>query len=219
MNNVRINIPTKIILIFGVLSFFPASINAIPLAYSTISRPGYSSGIQYSQLSLGFSDENIQLGIDTPEGRSSGHFAMASSYFLFLNENLTVCDIGKNYNIDATSYAYWNNMRDYVLTDGQMDWLLYSVSELDSVSWNPWAFTTAYAGNGIDFQGYSINYLMVTINDIQRNPMTNYPDQWIVSWTTCVDGNPTAPVPEPATMLLLGAGLLGLAGFRNRLKR
>jgi hypothetical protein len=31
--------------------------------------------------------------------------------------------------------------------------------------------------------------------------------------------NPYAPIPEPSTMLLLGAGLIGIAGFRKKLKK
>lgn len=36
-------------------------------------------------------------------------------------------------------------------------------------------------------------------------------------YDTYLDGSTTDPVPEPATMLLLGSGLVGLAGFRRKL--
>lgn len=34
-----------------------------------------------------------------------------------------------------------------------------------------------------------------------------------------LQGNTAAPVPEPATMLLLGSGIVGLAGFRRKFKK
>ncbi len=47
---------------------------------------------------------------------------------------------------------------------------------------------------------------------------SDFGDFYLDSSTLTVNGdNGTAPVPEPATLLLLGSGLLGLAGFRKKI--
>ena len=105
---------------------------------------------------------------------------------------------------------------------------------------NPWPYWGSGVGSseekgyfmptlpGIDFKDYasSIDYIRLVVNvDYQLNPNINdqqgaLTDNSNGTWE--IWGTPagsTTPIPEPATMLLIGSGLIGLAGLRGKFRK
>jgi hypothetical protein len=102
-----------------------------------------------------------------------------------------------------------------LLDDGDRGWEIASVT-LDNLLW-----AGLYDGSKDIDLGYGILGSLLLLEDGQLNVTlsSTLGDFYFVGSTLTADGCGTAPVPEPATLMLLGSGLLGLAGFRKKMKK
>jgi len=86
-------------------------------------------------------------------------------------------------------------------------------------------YVYAEEGDTVFFRGLNGYYGVWRIDDIIPGdppnvfPYTYLYGQWYFQDDRSANFGNLAPIPEPATMLLIGSGLIGLAGFRKRFKK
>jgi hypothetical protein len=116
---------------------------------------------------------------------------------------------GQKYNLqfDWKNWFYWNNtdQLEVSVVDTVTQTTLYDGKFAVTNSTDLYHVLTSFIGTGDTLR-----------LEIQENPESGFNDNSFIVDNFSVD---TAPVPAPVPLLLLGSGLLGLAGLRKKIKK
>jgi hypothetical protein len=176
-----------LLLVMGLMVMVPMEANA-----NLMTNGGFESGL------TGWSC----TGADYCGTTSSSHSGSAAQIgydnagFATLSQMITTT-IGTTYD-----FSFWSNV-SYVTSGNILRYSLDGGSPVTATSTTAWGFTSdSFIASGATA---AISFFFET----NSGTGTWKIDDVSVTWAA-------DPIPEPATMLLLGSGLVGLAGFRRK---